>query len=357
MVRKFPYGLQTFVINQMRGLLDKGHDVHVWTFSKVDSHLPQDLAKYNFDGKVYCKRLPKNERKFDAILCQEGVLAQKYFALKNSRDGLQGKLLVFFRGYDASGYIDQYPNVYDHLFKVGDLLLPVCNHFRNRLVTAGCNPDKIQVLHSAIDCSKFPFLPRSFKRDGKVRIVQINRLVSKKGIEYSIQALAKVLGKHKNVEFFIIGEGPLRNRLERLIKKLNVEHAIKLLGRVSHEDVARMLSEAHLYIQPSRTPVYGTQEGIPNALKEAMAIGLPVVSTYHSGIPELVDDGESGFLVPENDADALAEKIEYLIEHPATWNTMGRKGRQKVEAEFDMIKENDRLEQILYSVVSKGRSN
>jgi colanic acid/amylovoran/stewartan biosynthesis glycosyltransferase WcaL/AmsK/CpsK len=103
-------------------------------------------------------------------------------------------------------------------------------------------------------------------------------------------------------------------------------------------------------LAPSVTGCDGNQEGIPVVLMEALAQGIPVVTTQHSGIPELVRDGESGFLVTERDADALAEKLTYLVEHPETWSRMGIKGRSHVEQHYNIDKLNDRLVEIFKQV-------
>jgi len=99
-------------------------------------------------------------------------------------------------------------------------------------------------------------------------------------------------------------------------------------------------------LAPSITSQNGDQEGIPTTLMEAMACGLPVLSTFHSGIPELVQDGQSGFLVPERDVEALAEKLEHLLNHQECWSEMGLAGRKFVEANHDINKLNDRLVEI-----------
>ena len=97
----------------------------------------------------------------------------------------------------------------------------------------------------------------------------------------------------------------------------------------------------------------GDEEGTPTVLLEAQAVGLPVISTAHSGIPEIVEDGRSGFLVPERDAAALAERIGQLLEHPETWAEMGRAGRTTVEARHDTDRLSERLERIYESVVPR----
>jgi colanic acid/amylovoran biosynthesis glycosyltransferase len=114
-------------------------------------------------------------------------------------------------------------------------------------------------------------------------------------------------------------------------------------GSKRHEEVIQVLTQTHILIAPSVTAADGDEEGIPNTLKEAMAMGLPVISTVHAGIPELVEDGVSGFLVPERDVEALADRLERLVDHSETWAAMGRAGRRQIEAEFDIERLNDEL--------------
>jgi colanic acid/amylovoran biosynthesis glycosyltransferase len=118
---------------------------------------------------------------------------------------------------------------------------------------------------------------------------------------------------------------------------------VSWLGALPHQEIVRVCRESHVLVAPSVTASGGDVEGIPNALKEAMALGLPVVATRHGGIAELVDDGVSGFLVPERNPAALAERLGFLLDHPERWEAMGRAGRAKVEAEFDAEPLNDRL--------------
>jgi colanic acid/amylovoran biosynthesis glycosyltransferase len=109
------------------------------------------------------------------------------------------------------------------------------------------------------------------------------------------------------------------------------------------EQIIGLLQEADIMLAISVTSQSGDREGIPVAIVEGLAVGLPVISTLHSGIAEAVQNGESGFLVPERDANALAEKLEYLIEHPNLWPEMGRKGRKYLVEHYDIDKLNDRL--------------
>jgi colanic acid/amylovoran biosynthesis glycosyltransferase len=127
-----------------------------------------------------------------------------------------------------------------------------------------------------------------------------------------------------------------------------------LLGWKTQQEVAEILGQAHVLLAPSVTAPSGDQEGTPVALMEAMAMGMPVIATRHSGIPEMVRDGENGFLVPERDPEALAERIAHLARHPEQWEALGRAGRAVVEREFDVNPLNDRLVEIYQRVALAG---
>jgi colanic acid/amylovoran biosynthesis glycosyltransferase len=162
------------------------------------------------------------------------------------------------------------------------------------------------------------------------------------------------LKKYPYIEYKIAGDGHLKNALQKLIEDLKVSNNVKLLGWQRQDQVIELLRESDILLAPSVTSQNGDREGIPVAIVEALAGGLPVLSTLHSGISEAVQNGESGFLVPERDADALAEKLEYLIEHSELWPEMGRKGRSYVEEHYDIEKLNDRLVEI-YQRLLEGK--
>ena len=134
--------------------------------------------------------------------------------------------------------------------------------------------------------------------------------------------------------------------LQQQIEELNASNTIKLLGWKQRNEVVEELDRSHILLAPSILGKNGTQEGIPSVLKEAMAMGLPVVSTQLSGIPELIQDGVSGFIIPQRDVDALIDKLGYLIEHPEVWPEMGHAGRAFIEKNYDVHKLNDRLVEI-----------
>lgn len=291
---------------------------------------------------------------YDIVHCQFGIYAlqskrrEDAGALRLREFGvLQGKLVTSFRGFDISWYVKaRGRTIYDCLFRKGDFFLTNCNFFKNRAIDLGCDPQKIRVLGSGIDCSRFAFKPRYFPVDGRIQIATTARLTEKKGIEYSIRAVAKLLNTYPNLEYNIVGDGALRDDLQRLIDELGASHSIRLLGWMQQREVVQVLEHSHLFVAPSVTAADGNQDAPVNTLKEAMAMGLPVVATRHGGIPELVQEGTSGLLVPERDAEAIAQALASLIDHPDRWVDMGKAGRAYVEAHYDMRRLNDELVEI-----------
>ena len=138
---------------------------------------------------------------------------------------------------------------------------------------------------------------------------------------------------------------------------LIVDEVVKLLGHRDREESIEILAKSHVFVAGSVTALNGDQDGPLNTLKEAMAMGLPVISTQHGGIPELVADGVSGFLVPERDPGAMFDRLAHLIEHPEMWAEMGRAGRAAVEERYDIKKLNDDLIEIYRGLVLAGHMN
>ncbi|HSD84974.1 MAG TPA: glycosyltransferase [Anaerolineae bacterium] len=275
------------------------------------------------------------ERKYDIVHAQFGPFG--LYALKLIQIGaIDGALVTSFRGYDATKNLRANPRKYAELFRRGRLFLPVSESLARKLVEAGCDPSKIHVLHSGIDCAKFKYTEPRRTEKQPTRIVTIGRLVEKKGVTYGLRAVAQVMASGRAVVCDIVGDGPLRIELERLIEQFGVGTHVMLHDWKSHREIVAMMEASHILLAPSVTAGDGDEEGIPNVVKEAMAVGLPIVSTVHAGIPELVVDGESGFLVPERSVGDLAERIMYLCDHPEIWPQMSRAARRKVETEFDI---------------------
>jgi colanic acid/amylovoran biosynthesis glycosyltransferase len=149
----------------------------------------------------------------------------------------------------------------------------------------------------------------------------------------------------------VFGDGALRESLMALTAELGLHEQVLFYGRQGQEAVRDGLAHADVLVAASVTAADGDEEGIPNVLKEAMASGMPVVGTRHAGIPELVEDGISGWLVPERDVAALAAALARLAAEPERWASMGRAGRAKVEREYDIHRLNDRFAGMLETLI------
>ena len=352
-VSHFPAPSQIFILNIITSLIDRGHNVSIFSFNK-DKNVPvhSDIHKYHLFDRVTYGKLPDNMPDYDIVFCQFGYVGRQIFNMKELKKWLKKrKVVVCFRGSDTTAYVQKYPTAYNKLFKYVDLCLPVCDYFGIKLKSLGCDPRKILVHHSAIDCSRFFFKPRQKPQRGTIKLIAVCRLVKKKGMDYAIKAVAQLVKKYPDIHFTIVGDGPERHYLQKLIRQLDLTDKVTLYGWASQEEVAVLLDTSHIFLLPSLTTSDGNEEGIANALKEAMAMGLISIATTHAGTPELVEDKKSGFLVPEKDYRKLAHAIEYAIEHPEMWESMGRIARKKVEDEFETKAAAIRLEKIFYALL------
>ncbi|HHT9136016.1 MAG TPA: glycosyltransferase [Candidatus Wunengus sp. YC60] len=305
---------------------------------------------------------------FEHILYFKYVLKQEQARLIHAHFGPQGvamipikrwlklPLITTFYGFDVTQLPREelWNKAYQRLFNEGDLFLVEGNNMKRALMGIGCPEEKISIEYIGVDIEKIHFKERVSPSDGRIVILFCGRFVEKKGLIYALQALNILIPKNQRIEFRIIGDGILRDNIGAFIHENNLSPYVCLLGYQTHRVFLEELEKAHIYIQPSATAQNGDSEGgAPTTLLEAQASGVPVLSTYHADIPEVVVNGKSGFLVPERDADALAERLGYLIDHPEEWPTMGREGRRHVEMNYNIHKEVEKLENIYDTLIRK----
>jgi glycosyltransferase involved in cell wall biosynthesis len=198
--------------------------------------------------------------------------------------------------------------------------------------------DRMHVVHCGVDPQGYE--PRKHQGKGR-RLLFVGRLAAVKGVPVLLDAVAQLSQDHPDAELVIAGDGPDRQRLESRAKDLGISDRVRFLGYQSQSQVRKLLRETDVFAMASFA------EGVPVVLMEAMAAGVPVVATRIAGVPELVDDGACGFLVPPGDTEALAERISLLFDDPASRNRFAGAGRAKVEQEFNLSTESQRLCQIL----------
>ncbi|MEM8954511.1 MAG: glycosyltransferase [Verrucomicrobiota bacterium] len=224
------------------------------------------------------------------------------------------------------------------------LVLARSDSLRDRLVELGCDPDKIRINRTGIPFKTYPRVERAFPRDGNWRIVQACRLIEKKGLDVSLKAFAGFLGHYPSAMFAIAGEGPLESSLRDQAKELGISDHIAFTGFLDEKELFRLYQDAHIFLHPSQLTEDQNQEGVPNAMLEAMATGLPVVATLHGGIPEAVTDGESGFLLAERDARGIEERLIELARDEGQWSRMGTCAAEEVRDRFEQASQVEALE-------------
>lgn len=267
-------------------------------------------------------------------------------------------LLTSFHGFDATKRVkmnENYRKSLKRLFRRGKAFTVVSNHMKRRLVRLGCPAKKITLIRSGIDLRKFPFLsPQPIGNKG-FRLLSIGRLTEKKGMDTLIRAFSQVHSTYPQAILTIVGEGEERSKLTRIIKKYGLQKHVRLKGALPHARVQKELSKCHLFVIACKTAKDGNQEGIPNVLMEAMATGRPVISTYHAGIPELVENKKTGYLVPQRAPSKLASMLKHVLANRDDWPEITRGARKKVEKNHDISRQRARLEELYLSIVEKAR--
>jgi glycosyltransferase involved in cell wall biosynthesis len=186
---------------------------------------------------------------------------------------------------------------------------------------------------------------------------QACRLIGKKGLDVSLQTVARLVRQGKDVTLDLAGAGPEEPLLRALAQELGIAAQVRFLGFVENAALLRALPDYDVFIHPSRTTASGDREGIPNSLLEAMACGVPVVATRHSGIPEAVTHEESGLLIDAAEPEALARALEALLDHPALYARISQAARETVAARFSIAACAQKLETSYYEAMALARQN
>ncbi len=268
--------------------------------------------------------------------------------------------LVTFYGRDigAGSKHPYWRRAYRILFDLGDLFLVEGPAMREKVLALGCPPEKIKLQRIGIDLDLFRGgAARGRLEGGQPRILMCGRMVEKKGLEYGIRAFAGVSKRFPQARMIVAGDGPKHHELRSLVSSLGLDGRVEFLGNVPYERYVSLSGEADIFVQPSITARDGDSEGgAPTTVLEMQAAGVPVVSTYHDDIPNVVAPGESAFLVKEKDVEALTEKVELLLANPELRKTMGIRGREHVAKGHDIHTLARELEET-YGKLAQGRTH
>lgn len=383
----FPCWSETFIVRELHALIDRGAQVSILSLKPASEKIVQENAAALLDRTRHPRGALVSVLAFAALAVRHPLRVSRFVATLCG--GLWRQPAVLFKSLSAVcrvaaqwRWIEQakpdlihapwatYPAtaawfisrllgkpfsftsrahdifVEDHMMmaKLAQARLAVTitrnnvRHMQRWMSAPGAVP--IEVMHSALDLREI-----AFTRAGRLphRLLSVGRLDPIKGFDVLLEALALLRDRGVAFDSVIIGEGAERARLEALRDRLGLRNCVSMPGAQSQAEVRRAMAQATVMAMPCVMTADGNADGIPNVLTEAMAAGLPVVSTRVSGIPELVEDGVSGRLVEQRDARAFAEAIESLLANPQLGEAYAQAGRRTVEREFDVRIEAGRL--------------
>lgn len=341
----------TFVMTKSRENAD------AFPFSDIEV-LPR--PRINFVSRFYKKYFQRLEPVFyrgeyDQL---DSVLSRRHADLLHVYFGHTGvHLLPFMRNWPKPSLVsfhgmdimlrDEEPGYNDRLrelLSTVPLVLARSESLSTRLVELGCDPRKIRINRTGVPMDGFPYFERLLPADGGWRMIQASRFIEKKGLEITLKAFADFRRKYPNAELVLAGEGPLEGRLKEAVQRLGIAQAVCFAGFLGQRELAAAYRSAHLFLHPSQTTEAGDQEGVPNSMLEAMASGLPVVATRHGGIPEAVESGQDGLLVPERDSPALAAALFEIADNAGIYQTFSRNAAVSVREKFEQARSITMLE-------------
>ena len=243
-----------------------------------------------------------------------------------------------FTAHARDIYVDQKPRILRAEMKFADAVVTVSEYNRRYLSTEiyPAANGKVRCIYNGLDLRDFSFqLPRASQLEPPM-ILSVGRLIEKKGLVDLLLACELLRRRGRLFQVEIIGTGPWEDLLKTQAKRLGLTANVKFLGAQPQEVVRKAFHRATVFALPCIISGKGDRDGIPTVLMEAMASGTPVVSTSISGIPELIESGRDGLLVPPNNASLLAEALGQLLNAPELRENLARAARAKMEARFSI---------------------
>lgn len=318
---KFYYG------GLLPNALESENDIFDSSFSaRVKWHLLKD---FTFEEKKILLSLRKE--KVNCVLAEYGVTACESLKIIKY---LKLPLVVYFHGFDASqkDTLLKYGEKYKEVFQYANKIVVVSHKMKQALINLHCPENKLVVNCYGPDDSFFLLKPDFEQKT----FVSVGRFVDKKAPHLTIQAFKKVVEKYPDAKLIMAGDGELLKLCKALTGCLNLNGSITFPGVLNRQEVISLFKNSIAFVQHSVVAENGDSEGTPVAILEAQAAGLPVISTYHAGIPEVVVHEETGLLVEEHDVDGMSKNMIRILETDGLPKKLGDNGRKRVRENFTM---------------------
>lgn len=293
--------------------------------------LPRDFrAKKGFNFGEQMLRASLMKHKINCVLAEFGPTAAECLKVVKS---LKLPMVVHFHGYDVSvnDVVDKYRAMYREVFDYAQSVIAVSREMRDDLVGLGCPIEKITLIYYGVDPSYFNVTP-NYHSD---HFVCVGRFVDKKAPYLSLLAFKNLLTLHPDSKLSFVGDGPLYNTVLNLAKMLKIEEKIDFHGILSTKDIQVLFSNSICFIQHSVQAINGDKEGTPVSIMEASAAGLPIVSTFHAGIPDVVIHGKTGYLVDQLDVDSMAKCLHEVVKDKNHAQYLGMNGKERIRSNFN----------------------
>lgn len=265
--------------------------------------------------------------------------------------------VVSFYGYDCSGFpkrLFNYGKYYlkKRVFPYISRIFAMSEDMKNDLIKINAPEEKILVHYYGSDVKKFD-LSRKYSNNSIITFLIISGLVPQKGHLFLLKSFNEAYKENKNIRLRIFGSGKLENEIKNFIKKNNMSEYVEFLGKLTYGSDQHLteLQNADVFIHPSVTDKNGNKEGIPGAIVEAMAAGLPIISTFHAGIPYVIEDGITGLLVNEWDVRALTQRILELAAKPELRKRIGESAKRYAILNLDLFAKEKELERIYEEIL------
>ncbi len=257
-------------------------------------------------------------------------------------------VVVSFHGMDIQPREDKpgYLENLQELLRTVPLAMGRSLSLKERMLDLGLPEERFRLNRTGIPLDNFPYKEREYPDGGDWHFVQACRLIEKKGLDVALKAFAAFAADHPGARFTIAGEGPLLEPMTQLAGELGVGDKVEFVGFLGEAELCQLYHSAHLFVHPSQITADQNQEGIPNSMLEAMASGLPVLATFHGGIPEAVEHGSTGLLSAERDVEGLLAHVRELAADRERWAAMGKAASVSMQENFEHSAQIAKLEAV-----------